>query len=68
MHKPGTGNTLRLQSKADIPLIKWLDVFMERYGMGYSEFMELPIPTFYALANLILKEAEEQNKKIKHGH
>lgn len=58
---------IRLKSKEDQPIIKWLDIFMERYGMSFDEFKTLPVPTFYALANEIIKESEEQRKKMKHG-
>jgi hypothetical protein len=59
----GGKSTFRVKSKKETPLIKWLDVFMERYGMTMKEFEELPIPTFYALAHIIIEEAEEMNKK-----
>ena len=61
MRKPNKGknNTIRFSSNKEVDFIKWLDVFMERYGMSYGEFLELPIPTFYALSKLIIKE----NKK-----
>jgi len=65
MRKPqsqGKGNTLKLASKKEVPLIKWLDVFMERYGMSYKEFLELPIPTFYALAELIAEDSQKNQK------
>lgn len=61
----GGGSTFRVTSKSDSPLIRWLDIFMERYGMSMKEFEELPIPTFYALADVIIKDAEEANKKRK---
>ena len=60
------GSSFKIGPKKEAPLIRWLDIFMERYGMGYSEFMELPIPTFYALANIIVEESkEEKNRKHK---
>ena len=61
MRRPkGKANTLRFSSSKSVDFIKWMDVFMERYGMSYKEFLELPIPTFYALSSIIL---EEKNKK-----
>jgi len=38
---------------------------MERYGMSLEDFKRLPIPTFYALQEVIMEEKEEQNKAYK---
>jgi hypothetical protein len=69
MRKPNLNRrpTFKVSNKKDVPLIKWLDVFMERYGMSYKEFLELPIPTFYALAEIIAEEAKESRKNLKNG-
>lgn len=56
-------NPLRIQSVDNQNFIKVLDVFMERYGMSYREFLDLPIPTFYALNDIIQKEAKTAKQK-----
>lgn len=59
--------TFKFGSQNKIELIIWMDIFMQRYKMSVEEFKKLPIPTFYALANIIVEEAKENQKKMKDG-
>ena len=57
------GKTFSLSSKKEFDYIEWADIFMQRYGMNFHDFENIPIPTFWALLGIIKKESEENKKK-----
>lgn len=58
-----------LQEKKEEPfnIVEWIDFFAERYGWSMKEVLELPIPTFYALLDVIKKKNELEKKELNKG-
>jgi len=63
MRKPNAQG-LRINSNRNTPdLINLVDVVMSRYGIGIEEFKRIPIPTFFALCNIIAEEGKKLKKR-----
>ena len=45
----------RLQKNKSLSLIEGAELFMHEYGMSFKEFLELPIPTYFALLDVLNK-------------
>lgn len=52
-----------LQKQNRLNFVFWIDVFAERYGWTINEILELPLTTFFALQEEIVKKKEKENKK-----
>ena len=45
-------------------MIRWSDIFMQRYGMNFEEFKSISIPTFINLSREIKRENDEMEKRM----